>query len=567
MPHELRDYQQEAVESVFDYFRDGGDGNPLIVAPTGAGKSLIIADFCRRVLTQWPSQRIVVVAHRKELLEQNAQELWEQWPQAPIGIYSAGLRMRQLGRALTIAGIGSLYRRARDVGHVDLLLIDEAHLVPTKGMGMYRSLVEILREQNPNIRVIGLTATPFRLDHGFLHEGDDRLFTDIAYDIDVKMLINRGFLSTLVGKIAVNAADLSNVRVRGGEYVEQDMQQAFSRSDLVSRAVSEMLQYGENRRSWLVFASGVEHAHEVTTELIRRGVSAETVVGGTGSELRSDTVRNFRSGQLRALVNCGVFTTGFNARNVDMIAMLRATQSTGLYVQIMGRGMRTSPETGKENCLVLDFGGNIEHHGPVDQIRIVSRRSGDRDVAELQTAPTKACPSCREAIALACVVCPVCGHIMERETPLHDVTATSASPLSSAEPEELEVFEVTYGVHRKEGKPPSVRVTFHSARNRTVSEWWCFEHGGFATTQARRQWLKSIRPEFLNAPIPETTEEALRRTRELIAPQRVWIKQDGNFERVMSKVFPPVDQLPPLREERPAFQPSTVSFDDDDIPF
>ena len=118
-------------------------------------------------------------------------------------------------------------------------------------MGMYRSLIESLRAQNPHLRVIGLTATPFRLDQGFLHEGDDRLFTDISYDIDVKMLISRGYLSPLVGKIAQSSADLSDVRIRGGEFVEQDMQQAFQRTDLVRRAVAEMIRFGSDRRSWL----------------------------------------------------------------------------------------------------------------------------------------------------------------------------------------------------------------------------------------------------------------------------------------------------------------------------
>ena len=549
MPNELRDYQNDAINSVFEYFRSGNRGNPLVVAPTGAGKSLIIADLCKQILTSWPNQRILVIAHRKELLEQNAQEIWEQWPGAPIGLYSAGLGKRQLGRSLTIAGIASVYRRAAQLGTVHVLIADECHLIPTKGTGMYLSLINSLRETNPNLIVIGLTATPFRLDHGFLHQGEGSIFSDIVYDIDVKMLISRGYLSPLIGKVARNAADLSSVRMRGGEFVEQDMQQAFSRSDLVQRAVDEMIRFGENRRSWLVFASGVDHAGEVSAELTRKGITNEVIVGSSSAPLRSDTIRNFRSGQLRALVNCGVFTTGFNARNVDMIAMLRATQSTGLYVQIMGRGMRISPETNKENCLVLDFGGNIERHGPVDEIRIVSRKKGVKEFAELQTAPTKVCPNCQEAIHLAVVECPVCGHIMERETPIHETEASRASPLSNNEPDELDIFETTYAEHRKEGKPPSMKVMYHFSIGRSVNEWWCFEHEGFAGNQARRNWIKHIRPEFVNAKIPESTHEALTRTRELIAPNKIWVKKDGEFTRVLSKSFPSIDELPPLKEE------------------
>ena len=155
---------------------------------------------------------------------------------------------------------------------------------------------------------------------------------------------------------------------------------------------------------------------------------------------------------------------------------------------------------------------------------------------------------------------------MERETPLHETEASNANPLSSDEPEELEVFETTYVEHRKEGKPPSMRVTYHNSRGRSVSEWWCFEHGGFAGDQARRSWLKHCRPEFVHSRIPESTNEALTRVRELMSPARVWIKQEGQFERVLSKVFPAIDELPPIRESSQV-RTLTQNLVDDDIPF
>lgn len=546
MPHELRDYQKEAVESIFTYFQKEKTGNPLVVAPTGSGKSLIIAEFARQVLTQWPSQRILVVAHRKELLEQNAQELWSQWPGAPIGIYSAGLNLRHLGRPLTIAGIGSVYRRASQLGHVDLLLIDEAHLVPSKGMGMYRTLIQELLAQNPHMRVIGLTATPFRLDQGFLHEARDdqqALFDAICYEIDVKVLIECGHLAPLIGKISAKAADLSDVRIRGGDYVERDMSIAFSKDDLIKHSVQEIIRYGQDRKSWLIFATGVEHADKVRDELRAQGVTAETVVGDTASGFRDSVVKKFRAGELQAVVNCGVFTTGFNAKNVDLIALLRATQSTGLYVQIMGRGMRTSPN--KTNCLVLDFGGNIERHGPVDEIRIVSKGSGGKSV--LKTMPMKPCPQCRAAIPLSATECVECGHLMPRAEAInHAPEATEASPMSDGRPQEIEVFQVTYNEHVKDDKPPSLKITYHAKDNRRVSEWLCFEHGGFATQKAYQIWQKAVRPEFKTRPIPSSTSNALLRIGELMEPVSVWVKMEEKFERIVSKSYPLIDQLPPL---------------------
>lgn len=543
MPHELRFYQKEAVQSIFDYFKSGGSGNPLIVIPTGGGKSLCLADFCRTTLTNWPDQKIIMIAHRKELLEQNAQELWEQWPSAPIGIYSAGLGMKQVGRPLTIAGIGSIYRIADRLEKVDILLIDEAHLVPNKGLGMYRKLINSLKEKNPHLKVVGLTATPFRLDSGFLHQGGDRVFTDIAYDIDVRMLIELGHLVPLVGKLARSSADLSDVRIRGGEFVDQDVQRAFESADLVSQAVDEMIRFGQNRKSWLVFSSGVEHGYHILNELRSRGISSEIVVGETDAGLRRETVNDFRNGTLKALVNCGVFTTGFNARNVDMISILRATQSTGLYVQIVGRGMRTSPETGKTDCLILDYGGNIERHGPVDQIRIVSRGSGG-DTVELSLAPTKGCPNCQEAISLACTECPVCGHIMERSKPMHEARASDSNPLSDGGLNEMNVHQVTYTLHEKEGSPPSMRVTYFSSAGTSVSEWWCFEHEKkWAVTQAKKNWSNACRPEYVFFQSPVLITEALERSRELMFPKKLWIKKEGKFDRIVSKLYPTLEEI------------------------
>lgn len=556
MPHELRDYQREAVQSLFDYFTGGEEGNPLVVAPTGAGKSLIIADFCKNALMNWPKINIVVIAHRKELLEQNAQELWEQWPSAPIGIYSAGLRMKQLSKPLTIAGIGSLYRAAHKLGKIDILIIDEAHLLPPKGLGMYRSLIASLREKNPHLKVVGLTATPFRLDQGFLHEGDDRIFTDITYNIDVRMLIELGHLSPLIGKGAVNSADLSDVRIRGGEFVESDLQEAFGTERLVREAVSEMIRFGQDRRSWLVFSSGVDHGYAVSGELNRQGIQAQLVVGDSNDDHRKTVVRDFREGRLRALVNCGVFTTGFNARNVDMIALLRATQSTSLYCQIMGRGMRTSPETGKTNCLVLDYGGNIERHGPVDEIKIISKRTREGgEKLELSLAPMKVCPECREMIPLACTECRVCGHIMERSEALHEPEASEASPMASDDPDEMIVREVIYSLHEKEGSPDSMKVTYFDNYGAYASEWWCFNHTkANAVNTARNNWVKAIRPEFFNVPIPSTTEEALERAMyELVSPLRIWTKKEGKFYRIISKVYPSIEELRAIDENEILF--------------
>ena len=193
---ELRDYQRAAIDALYAWFR-AGRGSPLVVAPTGSGKSVILAEFARSAVVAYPETRILIVTHVRELIAQNHAALIRLWPDAPAGIYSAGLGKRQLGRQVLVAGVQSVARRARDLGHVDLAIVDEAHLVPRSSDTQYGRLFEGLRATNPNLKVIGLTATPYRLDSGLLHGGENALFDGIAYDIPIGMLVERGHLAPL----------------------------------------------------------------------------------------------------------------------------------------------------------------------------------------------------------------------------------------------------------------------------------------------------------------------------------------------------------------------------------
>ena len=197
----LRPYQQAAITAIYDYF-DRKAGHPVAVIPTAGGKSLVMASFIQGVLTQWPDQRILIVTHVRELIAQNYAELIGIWPEAPAGIYSAGLGKRDLSARILFAGIQSIHKRAYDVQQCDLVLIDEAHLIPCSSNTMYRRFLDTLAGINPALKVIGFTATPYRLDSGMLHEGEGALFTDIAYEISVRDLIDAGFLCPLISKAA-----------------------------------------------------------------------------------------------------------------------------------------------------------------------------------------------------------------------------------------------------------------------------------------------------------------------------------------------------------------------------
>lgn len=543
---ELRPYQREAVDAIYKYFEDGGKGNPLIVAPTASGKSILIAKFCEEVLQRWPNQRILILAHRKELLQQNASKILQLWPNAPLGIYSAGLKARQLGRNITIAGIQSVYNKAKGLNWIDIILSDESHLIPSEGDGMYRTLIAGLKEINPGVRVIGFTATPYRMKTGLLTDKGG-LFTDIAHEIEILPLIKDGYLCPLISKSGVSQADLSNVGKRGGEFISGEAEAALDKESLTQAAIDEMEQFCADRKSWIVFCQGVAHAQHVAQALTERGHPAEAVVGESEDMFRANTIARFKSGELKVIVNCDVLTTGFDAPNIDALVLLRATGSTGLYVQMLGRGMRIHPS--KKDCVVLDFAGNLERHGCIDQIRIKKKRGAkDDSEREVTTAPTKICPKCRLAVPAATVLCGECGHEFIIDKPKHEAKASERPIIAGNSknydtPKRLEVANVSFVRNEgKMGKPPSMRVIYEIAtegnlgRSKKVLEWVHIENRKMRDS-AVRWWLQHRKPDDHSIDVPYLVDDAVQRAGGLRKPKAIWVQKDGDWDRVVSREF------------------------------
>jgi DNA repair protein RadD len=521
----LRPYQQAAITSIYGYFQSH-KGNPLVVIPTAGGKSLVMAAFIEGVLKAWPDQRILIVTHVRELIAQNHAEMIGLWPEAPAGIYSAGLGKREAQARILFAGIQSIHRRAQEVGHTDLVLIDEAHLIPGNSSTMYRRFLDGLARINPALKVIGLTATPFRLDSGMLHEGKNALFTDIAYEAPVRELIDTGFLSPLVSKQPATRLDVSKVGTRGGDFIQRDLAAAVDQEAITRAAVTEIIEHGGERKSWLAFCSGVEHARHVAEEFARQGIICSTIFGDTPKDERDAIIAAFKRGEIRALASMGVLTTGFNAPAVDLIALLRPTKSAGLYVQMVGRGTRLAP--GKENCLVLDFAGNVRRHGPIDLVR--PRRPGEAGGGE---APTKVCPECESIIALSATECPDCGYVFPaREVKIAPTAATL--PVLSPKVQWLPVHGVSYSRHDKLGGLPSLKVTY-SCGLKSYSEWVCIEHQGYARQKAAEWWRKRA----TGCPVPLTVDQAIAEAARLARPSEISVRPAGRYVEISGHRFAP----------------------------
>ncbi len=559
---QLRTYQRESVDALFSWFRTR-NGNPLLVLPTGAGKSIVQAFFIQEALEQFPRTRIVCVSHVKELLQQNAEKIVFTNPGVDLKFCSAGIGEKRFNAQVLVAGIQTAYKYADRIGHTDLVIVDECHLIPEKSETMYRTFLDDLQKINPRLKVIGLTATPYRLSSGLMYGKDDCFFDGIAHEVPIKELLDQGHLTRLVGRRGLTHVELSGLHTRGGEYIDKELQQRFDVDELTRSIVSEVIVAAEGRKGVLMFSSGVDHAYHLKDAIEAvTGERVEVVSGATNKEDRQRTINDYKAGLFRWLINYGCLTTGFDAPHIDLMVLCRATQSTGLYVQIMGRGMRLCE--GKAECIVLDYGGNIERHGPIDKItpRGVESGSGDGE------APIKECPNCLALLYTAIRECPECAHKFPEPEPVLESTASDAAIMSEDAYEWWDVLWMSCSRHQKNGKPDSMKVTYHITETLSVSEWVCFSHVGFARRKAE-QWAekRGVVP-------PANTEEALRVEWPEVAA--VFVDPTGRWPELKSVQFgeakgQPEPPTPPPFDDSALDEPRHYNpmeiFDDEEIPF
>ena len=235
-------YQEAAIQAIYDYFINGGKGNPLIALPTASGKSIIPAVFIQRVMQRWPNQRFLLVTHVKELIAQNADKLLQVWANAPLGIYSAGLKRRDVVTPVVFGGIQSMIKIAEAFGHRDIIFVDECHLISQEEDSTYLRFFAIMKAINPNVKIVGLTATKFRMGQGLLT--NDGVFTDIIYDMtDIEgfnRLIKEGYLSPLIPQSRVTQLDVSNVGMQRGDFVQGQLQYQVDRAEITWKALQEL---------------------------------------------------------------------------------------------------------------------------------------------------------------------------------------------------------------------------------------------------------------------------------------------------------------------------------------
>ena len=520
----LRYMQREAIDAIMGAWAEQ-PGNYAVDMATGIGKSITMGCMTMEVVQEYRDIRVMNVTHVVELVEGNYLELLGLWQAAPAGIYAAALNRRDRRAQVLYAQLQTVWNRADEIGHVDILEIDEVHLVPANADTMYRKLINDLLAINPDMRIAGFTATPYRLDSGRIDEGEGKIFDSIVYTYGIRQGIDDGYLTPITSKPVDFTLDVSGVGKSMGDYKKGALQAAVDKESLTRAIIEEVMDVEGGRRKALFFCAGIEHATHMRDIIRETGKTCEVLSGTTPRGERRSIIEAYKRGDIWGICNDNVMSTGTNVPGIDLIVDTAPTASAGRYAQRVGRGTRViyppgfDPEATdaagrraaiaagiKPNCRYMNYAGNIERHGPVDMIEPKKPGKGDGQ------APIKLCPECNEILHASVRVCSCCGHQFEiDDTPKIFARASTAPILSTAEPDWLPVSSQTFNFHEKVGGTPSVRIDYRVGM-KIEKTWVCPQHKGFAKAKADKWWALHGG----NRPFPATVDEFLDRAGELL---------------------------------------------------
>ncbi|EKO5198897.1 DEAD/DEAH box helicase [Vibrio vulnificus] len=570
----LRPYQADSVKAVVHYFRRHSTP-AVIVLPTGAGKSLVIAELARLA-----KGRVLVLAHVKELVEQNHAKYEGYGLQGSI--FSAGLGRKETQHQVVFASVQSVVRNLEQFrNQFSLLVIDECHRVPEEKSSSYQKVISHLTELNPGIKILGLTATPYRLGIGWIYQyhtrgqvrsEDTRFFRDCIFELPIRYLLDEGFLTPArMMDAPVLAYDFSQLKpANTGRYKEAELDMVIDKAKRATpQIVEQILHLAQTKQGVMIFAATVRHAQEIHG-LLPADDSA-IVIGDTPTPERDEIIRRFKAREIKFLVNVSVLTTGFDAPHVDLIAILRPTESISLYQQIVGRGLRLSP--GKEECLVLDYAGNsydlyqpevgdpkpdsnseiitipcpacgfnnnfwgkldsngflLEHFGRRCQGYFTDEESGEREHCGYRFR-AKYCGECGADNDIAARICHEC------DATLVDPDKKLKEALNLKDALVFECLEMVLSVHKNPEGKSQLKVSYLGDNQAQVHEFW-------PLTNAKQKLLfknQFVRPHLADKhrPFEEASPtKVVAHQHRFRPPQFVIARKSGRFWKMRDKIF------------------------------
>jgi DNA repair protein RadD len=464
-------YQQEAHDTVIDFMSKNPGKHPLIAMPTGSGKSLVICMLIDYVRKNWGAKTLVL-CHTAEILLQDKKAI-ERFSGEEAGLYSASCKSKTI-RDITIAGIQSVYKKPELFKQFDLVIIDECHLISKKDDSMYNTFFKEVGKI-----YCGLTATPFRLGDGYIYGQDGCLFDNLVYDLtsmdNFNRLIQEGHLCKLKTLQTTLEFDTEMLHTRSGDFIEKEMSSIYDTEEITNAAIKEVIKVGSNYNKWLIFAIDINHAEHIAEKLIQSGIPTG-LIHSKMEFCREKTLNLHRDGTYTALVNVNVLTTGYDDEEIDLIVILRPTESPVFHIQTVGRGLRISDR--KDHCLILDFAGNTKRLGPVNDVHIKNKANKVEGGGE---AVTKTCPECDVILHPSVKICDSCGYIFKFVTKL--TTHSEGDEIIAERQRWYNVSNIFCHLQHKPNMPDSIKVSYECGM-KIFTELWCLDYKGYARQRA-----------------------------------------------------------------------------------
>lgn len=535
---ELRPYQQAALSAIIEAMRT--ERFLLVQAATGAGKTILFSALIKYCMEQY-HMRIGILAHREILVRQAYEKLLKVWPEGKdrTGLACSSVSHDiDLFRPVVIGSPQTLAGRLNLMPPLDLIIIDECHRVPPANeKSQYKTFLDTMEQYYPQVRVMGVTATPFRLGHGYIYgdhcrPGKKNWWPKLHASIGISTLQEQGFLVPLRTRQSDDiTTELGRVGTSKGEFNTSELSDVMEKELHIRSAVHAWQNYGEGRSHVVAFCVTIRHAEKLKDAFLNAGVSATVVHSQMGKEERAAAMRDFEEGRCRVVCNVGVLTEGWDCTAVDCILMCRPTLSPALYVQMVGRGLRIHP--GKTDCLLLDLSGNCLRHGAVDD-PFVDVPSGGKKKEEKKQERMKVCPHCESLIPLPSRECPECGYLWP-ETVIVEKDDVRMSDVSwGAQAARVTSWKAADYISKKGNHlfRLSLLCAIPSSNIPVlVNHFFDFEaqSGVWMQGRARTDWRT-----LTGAEPPITVEEALSRQNELHIPEQVQVKRRDRFYNVTS---------------------------------
>jgi DNA repair protein RadD len=514
----LRDYQQAAVEAVVTWFKYK-DTHAIVMLPTGGGKTHVIAALTEHYYNA--GKRIAIIAHRKELLTQNGSKL-----SMPFGICSASLGDDNTSAQVVVAGIQSIANKQFEP--FDIIIIDECHRVmnvkdveddATDTSGQYWRFIA----KSPNARVVGLSATPYRLKGGKLSWGE------LVYSVPYQLLLDNGYLTPISNKVK-SSLNLDSIKITAGDYNESVLSQFMEDPALIEAAVKNIIAYSADRDSILIFCVTVTHASLLVNAMQKNGLQSSLLSGTTPQGERDIILSDFKSKRLKFIANCEILLEGFDAPNIDMIVCLRPTKSKGLWEQMLGRGVRLYE--GKQSCLLIDMANNLVEHGGLGHPYHEASKN------EKVKPKGRICPECETFNKATDKQCDDCGYVFEVVEPpkaSHNYTADTNSETVFMPLVTYDVKGVIYREHTNRAKGTiSLRVDYvcDGVKYGVISEWLSPFNDSDWARQKVSKFFKDRGHQLGSDPNSYTMEDLLWHAEHMNKPSKITVDHNEKFPRI-----------------------------------